>query len=776
MHLRFTSAGASLLAIALLVGGVAHVDRAAAQATSSTAATAPAAANSDELAEIVVTANHREENNQTVPIAITAISGDTATKLGVTNLESLGDFVPGAVFERQSNGSIPFIRGVGNPNSTSGDEPSVATYVDDVYLPFPGAGVSNYNSIDRIEVEKGPQGTQFGRNATGGVIQIHTKDPTPDPTLDFSAGYANFDTYSASVYASGAIGPNLSANIASYWSRQYDGWGHNLTTGDPSYRQWDAGGRVKFLWTPTDQTTVLVAFDTDVTVLEEGLDYRAFAGTDSEGAMPAPSGFYDYYSPEDDHGKLTTDGVSAKVTQDFGWASLVSISAFRHSENPAIYNLALGNGLFNEPTDIVGKDDTYTQEFRLLSPNSGKLKWSAGLFYFNDVARYDPLNIEVVIADLNLNNDGVQRTASYAGFTDATYELLPATHVTLGARYTEDYRKAQGALYIDGGYVPPGGLGPGAPGGSGSTLFTDWSGRAILDHYFTDDIMGYGGWNRGFKSGLYNLAFVTGSINPPVKPETIDAFTLGEKAEFLDHKLRVNTEFFYDNWTNIQVQEVVANASQTTNAAGAKIKGVDLDITALPMERLSVVANFEFLDGYFTNFPNGAYNVYNPAAGGDCTLAPNNLCGLEPGSPYLPPHFVPGTATTPASWNLAGNKTPNSPPFSATFSARYTVPTAYGPVDVNIALNHTGDYFWQADNGKGQQPPSMIDNAKQPTLNLVNASVGWTSADNWSVRLWGKNLTNIQYYSFGFETAPATQYSAAPPRTFGITFSKHFGR
>ncbi len=773
MSMRSSSPSALLVIAAAVVGAAGHADRALAQAAPPV--TASAETSGGELSEIVVTANHREETNQTVPIAIAAMSGDTATKLGVTNLESFGDAVPGAVFERQSNGSIPFLRGVGNPNSTSGDEPSVATYVDDIYLPFPGAGVTNYNSIDRIEIEKGPQGTQFGRNATGGVIQIHTKDPTPDPVLNISAGYANYDTYSASAYASGALSSTVSANIAGYWSRQYDGWGHNLTTGDPSYRAWDVGGRAKLLWTPSDKTSVLVAFDHDTTVLEEGLDYRAFKGTESEGALPAPTGFYDYYSPEDDHGKLTTDGVSVKVRHEFGWASLVSISAFRHSENPAIYDLALGNGIYNEPTYIVGKDDTYTQEFRLLSPESGKLRWSAGLFYFNDVAKYDPLNIQVVIADLNLNNIGIQRTASYAGFLDATYEVLPATHLTVGTRYTEDFRKAEGTLDINGGYVPPGALGPGAPGGSGSTTFSDWSGRAILDHYLTDDFMAYIGWNRGFKSGLYNLAFVTGSINPPVKPEIIDAFSVGEKAEFLDHRLRVNLEGFYYNYTNIQVQEVVANASQTTNAAGAKIKGIDLDITAIPIEKLTLTANFEILDGYFTDFPNGAYNVYIPAAGGDCTLSPANLCGLPPGSPYLPPHFVPGTATTPASWNLAGNKTPNSPPFSSTFSARYTFPTSIGPIDLNLALNHTGNYFFQADNGKGQQPPSMPTNNKQPTLNLVNASVGWSAADGWEVRLWGRNLANIQYYSFGFETAPATQYSAAPPRTVGITFSKHFG-
>jgi len=773
MHVKLSLSSALVLAASMVLGGVGRIDRTWAQVAAPSPTTA--AESPDELATIVVTANHREENNQTVPIAITAITGDAASKLGVTNLESFGDSVPGAVFERQSNGSIPFLRGVGNPNSTAGDEPSVATFVDDVYLPFPGAGVTNYNSIDRIEIEKGPQGTQFGRNATGGVIQIHTKDPTAEPALDVSAGYANFDTYSASAYATGAIGQNLSANIAGYWSRQYNGWGHNLTTGDPSYRNWDAGGRAKLLWTPSDKTTVLVAVDHDTTVLEEGLDYRAFKGTASEGGMPAPSGFYDYYSPQDDHGKLTTDGISVKATHDFGWASLVSISAYRHSINPANYNLTLGNGVFNSPVYIVGKDDTYTEEIRLLSPGNEKLKWSGGIFYFNDVAKYDPLNIQVVIANLNLNNVGIQHTASYAAFLDGTYEVLPATHLTVGTRFTEDFRKARGTLDINGTYIPTGTLGPGVPGGTGSTTFSDWSGRAILDHYFTDDFMTYIGWNRGFKSGLYNLAFVTGSINPPVKPEIIDAFTVGEKSEFLDHKLRVNTEAFYYNYTNIQVQEVVANASQTTNAAGAKIKGIDLDITVLPIEKLTITANFEVLDGYFTNFPNGAYNVYNVVGGGDCTLTPGNLCGLAPGSAYLPPHFVPGAGATPASWNLSGNKTPNSPPFSATFSARYTFPTTYGPVDVNLALNHTGDYFFQADNGRGQQPPSKIQNNKQPTLNLVNASVGWTSADNWQVRLWGKNLTNIQYYSFGFETAPATQYSAAPPRTVGVTVSKHFG-
>ena len=110
-----------------------------------------------------------------MPIAITSISGDAVERLGIGNTMALGESIPNVVFGRQSNGSIPFIRGVANQNSTPGDEPAVAMYVDDVYQPLAGSGITNYNSIDRLEVEKGPQGTLFGRNATGGVVQIHTR-------------------------------------------------------------------------------------------------------------------------------------------------------------------------------------------------------------------------------------------------------------------------------------------------------------------------------------------------------------------------------------------------------------------------------------------------------------------------------------------------------------------------------------------------------------------------------------------------------------------------
>jgi iron complex outermembrane receptor protein len=737
-------------------------------------------ATTDQLATVTVTANRRAESNQTVPIAVSAVTEETLTKFNVPSLQTLDQFVPGAVFNRQSNGSIPFIRGVGNPNSTAGDEPSVATFIDDVYMPFPGSGVANYNSISRIEVLKGPQGTLFGRNATGGVIMISTRNPTDAPSLETTVGYANYNTPSASIYATGKLFDGVSGNIALYGGKQYDGWGHNLVTGSESFTGHYYGGRAKLLWAPSESTSALLTLVHDTVVSEEGLNYRGAPGTKTQGGVPAPEGWFDYFSDVDDSSHFWTNGASLKVTHDSSWSKFVSITAFNHSENPANYNLTLGPGPNFTPVHIVGKDSTWTQEFRLLAPDASSIKWAAGLFFMNDTAKYNPLTIANI-----LNNNGTQVTNSYAGFADAAFPIASATHLTAGVRYTEDKRDANVNFNIGpippfpncppGGQPPDNCLAVPGTGGTGSATFSDWSGRLSLDHQFTQDFMAYAAYNRGFKSGLFNLVAVLSPLNPVVKPETLDAFSVGEKAEFLERRLRFNTDVFYYKYKNIQVQEVKSVpgggfTSFTTNAAAATIKGIDVDIQAIPFEHFILTAALEALDGKFDDFPNGAFNVYQPVLGGNCALAPPpGNCGLTPGSPGAPPNYD-GT-----NWNLKGNKTPNSPPFSSTLTGDYTIPSTVGSFNVSVSWNYTGNYFFQADNGQGQIPPSSPSNAKQATLNLFNASVSWQSRDGgWNVNLWGRNLSNVHYVSFGFETSPATQITGAPPRTYGVQIRKIF--
>ena len=217
------------------------------------------------LPEVTVTANRRNESNQRVPLGIVAVSADSAAELGVTDAQSLAALVPGLLFNVQANASIPFLRGVGTPIAESGDEPSVALYVDDVYIPAGSAALLHFASIDHMEVEKGPQGTLFGRNATGGVVQVFTRNPTDQPELEVTAGYGNYNTWSANTYATGPLTQQVLANISVYWSDQSEGWGRNVTTGVPAFRSRDYGARVKFLWNYGDGTNALLTLDFDST-------------------------------------------------------------------------------------------------------------------------------------------------------------------------------------------------------------------------------------------------------------------------------------------------------------------------------------------------------------------------------------------------------------------------------------------------------------------------------------------------------------------------------
>ncbi|HUB28000.1 MAG TPA: TonB-dependent receptor [Tepidisphaeraceae bacterium] len=774
--MRLTSALISTSALALAwiaMQGVAHAQ---------TADASPSASSSDQVETVTVTANRRSENIQKVPMAISAVSAETAEQIGITDAQSLAQNIPGLNFNRQASQSIPFLRGVGSPVGEAGDEPSVALYVDDVYMPAGSASLADYSDLDldSIEVEKGPQGTLFGRNASGGVIQVHTRNPTDDPEFDVEAGYANYDTWSGSAYATGEIADNLAGNISIYGSNQGDGWGRNITTGEPTYKSWDFGGRVKLLWTPTTRTTVLLNLDHDTTVSGEGVNNTP-TGNTAIGAPPFPpfymppgSSYYDTIETNPAYATVRQDGGSIKVTQDLDWARLVSISSYRYTkavyeENEIPTPINLFNALITTP------ERTWTQELQLLSPDNSPITWIGGFYYFDDASSFDPLHFtglavpgfDDLFGNPNgtyLDSFGLDRTHSYAGFGQATMTILPDTHLTTGLRYTDDTKSATAHIDPGSGVQIPELVG-GTDTYDAHKQYEKLTARVVLDHEFADDIMGYIGYNRGFKSGFFNDV-VLGEGLPPAKPETLDSYTAGAKTEFYDNHLLLNTEAFYYNFQDIQIDEVLGGVTNVTNAAGATIYGLDVDSTAIPMEHLSVTGSVELLDGHYTNFPDGQFFIYQAPTGGNCAFAPFNANNCTGG--IVPPHYNPVTG----QWNLKGNETIQTPPFSFSLTVAYVIPSSVGPFDVNVNLNHTGNYYADADNGEGQVYPSSPDNDRQKVLNLLNGSIGWNSDDGrWGARFWAKNITNVEYWSFAIEDAYVTQHSAAPPRTFGITLT-----
>ena len=729
-----------------------------------------------QLKEVTVTANRREESNQRVPMGITTISADTARKVGATDGQSLAELVPGLLFNRQVNASIPFLRGVGNPIAEFGDEPSVALYVDDVYTPAGTASVANFADIDRIEVDKGPQGTLFGRNATGGVVQVFTKNPTETPEMNVTAGYGNYDTWSADTYASGPLTKQLLANISAYWSNQSAGWGRNVTTGAPTFRFRDYGSRIKFLWSGLDRTVALLTFDFDKTVTQEGVGFSAFAGTGSldplppfpNGGFPPAPGYYDLNEGNNSNGSARQYGTSLKITHAFEWSRFVSISAYRNTRVDDFGDEGSGP-LPIVDTHIISPEMTFTQELHLISRSGSTLSWIAGLFYLNDKAGFDPLyTTGLAFAPLPfVASYGTQTTQSYAAFAQTTWTVIRDTHLTAGVRYsTDDRTERAGTVSGNPALVP-------APNSPQSKSWSSPTWRLVLDRQLTPDVMAYVGYNRGFKSGLFNSDVLPGApIDKPVNPETLDAYTVGFKSEYLQHRLRVNVEGFYYDYKNIQVQQILAGVIYTTNAARATINGVDLDVSVVPIDRLTVTGSFEGLTGKYNSFIDGAFYVYSPSTGGNCVFVVAAPPAPVPCGGVTPPNYNVATG----SWDLKGNHTIETPPFSATLIGEYQVPTHVGPFDLSLSWTHTGNYYADPDNGRGQIPPSSPANDMQGLINLFNGSLGWTSRDSGvEVRLWVKNLTNVHYWSYAQEISLVTLYSPAPPRTLGVTLTKRFG-
>ncbi len=703
----FTAVASSLVAAGFAAPAVLAQDAAQGQASS----------DAQQIEEVVVTAQRRSERLQDVPIAVEAFDAATMQAMSITDTSDLGALTPGLVVNRVASSAIFTLRGIGNQNAaTLGDEGATILYVDGVYLPGSQGAVFDFNNVDRIEVLNGPQGTLFGRNATGGVVQVITKTPSQTPHVDFDVGYGNYNTATSNLYGTTGITQNLAADIAIHYADQSDGWGRNLYDGADEFTSRDFGMRSKWLLTLED-TSVTLAGDYNRSKDNVGTAYSLYPGYAGVNGHVGPAGgFYDVDLNFPSESTNTIYGESLTVDQDLTWAHLVSISAF-HRIEANNYLDQDGTSLAAASAILLERERTYTEELQLRSAERSAIKWLTGVYYYNDQAGYYPVDINDVVF-INSHEDG----RSYAGFAQATAQVLPATDLTLGVRYTADQRHVVGDIAEPGIEVP----------GNQSKTFDKTTFRVALDHHFTDDVLGYVSFNRGFKSGVFNAISPSA---PAVQPEVLDASEIGIKSEFFDRHLRFNSAFYYYKFSDLQLLKIVSGSAITVNAADATVKGVDANLEAVPMRNLTLRVGFAFIDSDFTSYPNAPINV--PAPGG----------GL--GS-------ITGNAT--------GNDLPYAPHYTANIGGDYAIPTELGNFTVNANYAYTDALYVNADN--------LV---KLPPYGLVSASVKWTApSGRYDVRLWGKNLGNDHYYSYVTEQQVGVTASPAEPRTFGVVFGTHW--
>ncbi len=702
----------------------------------------PAAADSGEpaLEAITVTAQRRTENLQDVPIAVTAVSATQLAANGITDLEDLALVVPGLTFSNTQGNATPRLRGVGSSAFGPGIEPETAVYVDGVYYASSESSLFSFNNIEQVAVLKGPQGTLFGRNAVAGLVQITTKDPTQEFHGDVSAGYGSYRTETGSVYVTGGLTDTLAADFALQATHQGEGYGRNLATGAEANKiDHEIAARSKFLWKPAEGTRVALTLDYADSAGSTN-DIRLDRGTTpGAGTGPAYGGSpWDIAADNQPYTVVTSKGAAVKVDQDFGTLRFSSISAYRTLDYHNTFDLDATAAPFQAFAQEQ-HDRQISQEFQLQSPRSSAIQWTTGFFYFNSRGSYAPLDLLLTGGPTGnpqfpvnlISTQTVERTKSYALYGQATKEILPQTNLTLGIRDTQENRSLDGTQTVDIFTTTPVAVVSTPAGNKISSNKPTW--RVSLDHHFTDAVMSYLSYNRGYKSGGFNAGSVT---DAPFKPETLDAFELGTKTELLNRRLSVNAAGFYYDYKNIQTQYIEpGGAIGILNGAKAKIYGLDADLSAAVTTHFKVNAGIEMLHSKFASFPTDA--PLSTAAGG------------------VP--VVLGSAT--------GHELPIAPKFTESLGGNYSLPIAVGVVDVNAAVDRNSGWYTEVDNV-----------VRQPAFTMVNAAVRWTSPDaTTDVSLWGDNLSNEAVRTNGTTISYGNHVSAyAPPRTYGVKLNYRF--
>lgn len=712
---------------AVISSGVSH-------AALAQAAGAPAASDgSTGLGEIVVTAQRREEKLQNVPIAVQAANSEQLARRGVGNIQELGYVVPSLSVSSAVGFGFTYLRGVGSTAIGPGIEVPVSIYVDGVYYASSTSSLFDFNNIDHVEVLKGPQGTLFGRNATGGLIQVITKDPTQDFHLKFGASIDNYAATKGEVYVAGGLSQDVAADLSATVSGQGRGWGKNLATGqDVNKNIHNVALRSKLVFQLDDRTKATVIGD--YTDMENSFNgQRIFPGTRlpaSLGYSLNPGGPWDQNGDVDPRLTNRNWGVSVKVAHEFDGVTVSNLTAYRHSRTHLHWDIDF-TPVPHFEGDLHELEKQFSNELQISSNGAGPLVWTAGAFYFRARGVYDPAKVYSLDRPNNLFGPfdtispfGSQLTESISGYAQGTMEVVPDTHLTLGVRYTHERREVTGRTEATAfGSPTPIVLGVTTPA---SLTFNKPTFRVALDHRFSPEVLAYASFNTGFKSGGFNTQF---SSDPAFLPETIKAYEAGLKTDLLDRRLRFNLAGYYYDYKNIQVQKVGLAATGIINGASARIYGAEVELDALLTPAFRVSGSAAYTHAKFRDFTNAPFVV----AGG--------------GSPQFP-------------GNASGNSIPKAPEFQANLSATYTADLPGGSsADFTLGGIYSSHYFFEANNV-----------VRQDAFGKLNASIKWTSPNKrYSVRVFGNNLTNKAVGVYSSTLSDGTidvTYDA--PRIFGI--------
>jgi iron complex outermembrane recepter protein len=716
--------------------------------------------DTETLAEVVVTAQKRVESVQKVPLAVTAISGDLLNENQVKDVGALAQLVPNVVFNDAVGETRIGIRGITFDNiAATGGEARVAYNLDGIYLSRTENIPGSFFDVDRVEVLRGPQGTLFGRNAIAGAVNVFTRDPTATFTGYLQGNVGNYDATTLEAALGGPITDTVSFRVAGR-SSDHNGYGENLTTGqslDNLHRR-DVRGKLKFQ--PNDALRIVLSADYTSKNDNQGLYFGGylFPGTSlvTNPLVSPPGNLRDSYSNATTKTYLQFFGFGANADWDLGdGLSLTSLSSYRHGHSSFVndYDFTSLQGL--DPGIEGDLTQQLSQELRLQKDFSrGHLLVGAYYFYENYKAgSHVPINVVLFggpdFVTRGVEFGGRQYTRAVAGFSQGTFDATDSLHLTLGVRYSRDQKSVNeyNATFLAEPYNPAAQCRqpcnqltdlPSTAFLSGDRTWSNVSPRASIQYDFDSSRNIYFTFSKGFKSGGFNVGLDT--FGNGFNPETLNNYEIGFKGDFLERRLRTNVASFYYDYKNLQVFQDLNQqiGAIITNAAAARLYGFEAEIEAIPVERLRVNLAFSVMKSEFTDFLTG-----DPSR-------PNGPNGNQPN--YI--------------FDLAGNRLPSAPTYTASYGVQYTWPTNIGGITLRGEANSTSKVYFDQYN---------VDPMSAAAVTIANAFVNYESNDHkYYGSLYIRNLSDEfriagATLSNGFSNM-AVQTSFIPPRTFGVAF------
>lgn len=675
---------------------------------------------------ITVTSQKREQSIADVPIAITAFLGDDLEKAGVTSTRDLQLVTPGLAFTQAAYVPQPSIRGIGGRGTGPGHEQTVPIYIDGAYQSFVLGGIFELNSIDRIEVLKGPQGALLGRNAAGGAINIITKDPVEGFEGSVTAGYGRFNEVRAEGYISGGT-DKLGANL----SVQYlgdDGYVEEKVSGEDIAEVDSLDYRGKIVWRPTDRTTLKLGGnwskrEDNTSLAIYGLDGNSTFAV-SFGANTGSAGSYEVFLSEVP--ELTVEQKSATLTVEhqFDIGTLTSITGYSKGRTDYIADQDVTDFAFaNVALQLDQRDESITQDIYLASDDDGRFSWVAGVFFIDNEASQDPVIIGPGISFYRI----ATTTEGYAVYFQGDYEFDTGTTLSLGARYNYDEKCAESEEFIAGSN----GILESLP-----KTCDDWeriNPSATLSQKIGNATNVYLRYATAYKAGVFNAgAYVPDAVDP----EDVEQFEIGVKTQ-LTPRIRFDGAIYYTNYEDLQVtsRDPVNLSVLTLNAADAEMTGIEGDLVFAASDQLNLRAGFSQIDHEYKSFP-GAQGYTRNAGGGNTAFFFD-----ASGKPLVK---VPNTMVT-----LAGD---------------YTLPAFGGGLTMAANLSYTSEYNWDID-GRVEQPATTI----------VNGSLTWRSADDrFELQAWGRNLTDEDVPLSVTISTLGDSGRDIKPLSYGVTGTIHF--